>query len=186
MLGQRVKAHGARPAPDQRRSSRWSARSGARTDDLDEPDARCRLVMGRSAAAWAALPRCSTKLMSSATTVVMGCPPLVGARSRQCGEALVHLGDHRPRLALRGPARHRERVFEIHHLPVLRIAPANSAPASRRRAGASSPAWRPRYDVCGCGSADTRDKRGMKRSESARRRTSYRRDLPFFSREGGI
>jgi hypothetical protein len=41
-----VKALCARMAPDRRRWSRWSARSEARTYDLDEPEARCRLVMG--------------------------------------------------------------------------------------------------------------------------------------------
>jgi hypothetical protein len=32
----------------------WSARSEARTNDLDEPEGRCRLVVGRSVAAWGA------------------------------------------------------------------------------------------------------------------------------------
>ncbi|MGH9259604.1 MAG: glutamine amidotransferase-related protein, partial [Acidimicrobiales bacterium] len=41
------------------------------------PEGRCRLGMGRSAAAWGrpALPGCSTKRWSSATTIVIGCPP---------------------------------------------------------------------------------------------------------------
>jgi hypothetical protein len=38
------------------------------------------LTVGRSAA-WGrpALPRCSTNVMSSATTIVIGCPPWVGS-----------------------------------------------------------------------------------------------------------
>jgi hypothetical protein len=39
------------------------------------------LAMARLAAAWGrpALPRCSTVLVSSATTIVIGCPPVVGS-----------------------------------------------------------------------------------------------------------
>ena len=39
------------------------------------------LVVGRLVAAWGrpALPRCSTNVVSSATTIVIGCPPLVGS-----------------------------------------------------------------------------------------------------------
>ena len=38
-------------------------------------------AMARLAAAWGrpALPRCSTTLVSSATTIVIGCPPVVGS-----------------------------------------------------------------------------------------------------------
>jgi hypothetical protein len=66
-----------REAPGRWRWSRWSARSAARTNDLDHPEGWCRLCMGRSAAAWGlpALPGCSTNMMSSATTIGIGCPP---------------------------------------------------------------------------------------------------------------
>ena len=64
----------------------WSARSAARTNDLDHPEGWCRLSMGRSAAAWGlpALPGCSTNVVSSATTIGIGCPRKRRARSRQC------------------------------------------------------------------------------------------------------
>jgi hypothetical protein len=55
-----------------------------------QPEGRCRVVVGRSAA-WGrpALPGCSTKLVSSATTILTGCPPwCVGARSRQCSKGI--------------------------------------------------------------------------------------------------
>ena len=76
-----VKALLARSAPGRRRWSRWSARSEARTNDLDQPEGRCRLAMGRLTAAWGrpAFPRCSTNVMSSATTIVIGCPPWAGS-----------------------------------------------------------------------------------------------------------
>ena len=66
-----------RKAPGRWCWSRWSARSAARTNDLDQPEGWCRLCMGRSAAAWGlpALPGCSTNMMSSATTIGIGCPP---------------------------------------------------------------------------------------------------------------
>ena len=66
-----------REAPGRWCWSRWSARSAARTNDLDHPEGWCRLSMGRSAAAWGlpALPGCSTNVVSSATTIGIGCPP---------------------------------------------------------------------------------------------------------------
>jgi hypothetical protein len=80
-----------RGAPGRRRWSRWSARSEARTYDLDQPEGRCRLGMGRLTAAWGrpALPGCSTKVMSSATTIVIWVSPVAWeARSRRCYKAV--------------------------------------------------------------------------------------------------
>jgi hypothetical protein len=70
-----------RMAPGRRRWSRWSARSEARTYDLDQPEGRCGLVLRGRSATWGrpALPGCSTKLVSSATTIVIGCPPCGGS-----------------------------------------------------------------------------------------------------------
>jgi hypothetical protein len=49
--------------------------------NLDGPEGRCRLAMGRLTAAWGrpAFPRCSTNVVSSATTIVIGCPPWTGS-----------------------------------------------------------------------------------------------------------
>jgi len=86
------KALFVRAAPGRRRWSRWSARSEARTNDLDPPESRCMLAMGRG---WKvrrrpALPGCSTT-MSSATTSLIGYPPTIaGVRSHQCLEAVQH------------------------------------------------------------------------------------------------
>ncbi len=80
-----------RGAPGRRRWSRWSARSEARTYDLDQPEGRCRLGMGRLTAAWGrpALPGCSTNVMSSATTIVIWVSPVgVGTPSRRCYKAV--------------------------------------------------------------------------------------------------
>ena len=56
--------------------SRWSARSEARTNDLDQPEGRSTLAMGRDLMVRGrpALPGCSTNT-SSATTSLIGCPP---------------------------------------------------------------------------------------------------------------
>jgi hypothetical protein len=69
-----------RGAPGRRCWSRWSARSAARTNDLDRPEDRCTLVMGRSAA-WGrpALPGCSTTIVSSATTFSIWVAPVGSA-----------------------------------------------------------------------------------------------------------
>ena len=63
-------------APGRRCWSRWSARSEARTYDLDQPEGRCMLAMGRvvMVRGGPALPGCSTN-SSSATTSLIGCPP---------------------------------------------------------------------------------------------------------------
>jgi hypothetical protein len=76
-----VKALLARTAPGRRRLSRWSARSEARTNDLDGPEGRCRLAMGRLTAAWGrpAFPGCSTNVVSSATTIVIRVSPVGSA-----------------------------------------------------------------------------------------------------------
>ena len=78
-----------RGAPGRRRWSRWSARSEARTYDLDQPEGRCRLGVGRWAATWgrSALPGCSTNVMSSATAILIWMSPGEG-RSRQCYKAV--------------------------------------------------------------------------------------------------
>jgi hypothetical protein len=77
VCGRGGKALSTRWAPGRWCWSRWSARSEARTYDLDRPEGRCMLGMGRPAR-WGrpALPRCSTNRWSSATTIVIGCPPL--------------------------------------------------------------------------------------------------------------
>src|SRR5262249_30790686 len=80
-------------APGRRCWSWWSARSGARTNDLDHPEGRCTLVVGRWTAGWGrpALPGCSTTIVSSATTIVIWVSP-VGARSHQCYKAVQRVG----------------------------------------------------------------------------------------------
>ena len=72
----RVKALLMLGAPGRRCWSRWSARSEARTNDLDQPEGRCMLAMGRGLMVRGrpALPGCSTN-SSSATTSLIGCPP---------------------------------------------------------------------------------------------------------------
>jgi hypothetical protein len=94
-----VKALLMRVAPGRRCWSRWSARSEARTYDLDQPEGRCRLAMGRLAAAWGrpAFPGCSTNVVSSATTIVIGCPPFPGS-------AVASVLEGRPALLLAGMA----------------------------------------------------------------------------------
>jgi hypothetical protein len=60
-----------------------------------QPEGRCRVVVGRSAA-WGrpALPGCSTKLVSSATTILIGCPP--------GGSAVASVFEGRPARVLAG------------------------------------------------------------------------------------
>jgi hypothetical protein len=60
-----------------------------------QPEGRCRVVVGRSAA-WGrpALPGCSTKLVSSATTILIGCPPV--------GSAVASVFEGRPARVLAG------------------------------------------------------------------------------------
>jgi hypothetical protein len=69
-------------APGRRCWSRWSARSEARTNELDQPEGRCMLAMGRGLMVRGrpALPGCSTN-WSSATTSLIGCLPR-GVRGR--------------------------------------------------------------------------------------------------------
>jgi hypothetical protein len=78
-----VKALFVRSAPGRRCWSRWSARSEARTNDLDQPEGRCMLAMGRGLMVRRrpALPGCSTN-SSSATTSLIGCPPRSWVRGR--------------------------------------------------------------------------------------------------------
>ena len=96
-LGGRVKALLLRSAPGRRCWSRWSARSEARTNDLDQPEGRCMLAMGRADGAWGrpALPGCSTNAVSSATTSLIGCPP-------RGGSAVASMFEGRPARMLAG------------------------------------------------------------------------------------
>ena len=78
-----VKALLARGAAGRWCWSRWSARSEARTNDVDQPEGWCMLAMGRGLMVRGrpALPGCSTN-SSSATTSLIGCPPRLWVRGR--------------------------------------------------------------------------------------------------------